>query len=241
MDRLTEAFEEDGFLEVGNFFSPALMDRLDGLIRAHYGENPEYRHQEEFLSRSRTEVVPWFPQQEGAPGFDEIDRDERLDALTRSILGPSWSRLYCMVMFSKRGTTGQAWHQDCTPENPAVFNLNRLVYTRDITPDVGGETVVVPGSHRRGLLPVGDPHGELPGQRVLHPRKGTLVLLHGHTWHRVLPIRGAYRFSANYRAAPDGLGGEITDVCVYRNMRYRFSTASVVEDRTDPTRPGPSA
>ena len=73
--------------------------------------------------------------------------------------------------------------------------------------------------------------GEFEDQVVLRPKKGTLVLLHGHTWHRVLPITGAYRFSTNYRAAPAGTADDITDICVYRNMRYQFSTSSVVEER----------
>jgi len=228
---LAEQFWTDGYLVLDGFFDDGLMDTLDGLILGHFGDDPAYRHQEEFLDRSRTEVIPWFPQQEGVAAFDAIDSDDRLRQLTQALLGAGWERLYCMVMFSKRGTRGQAWHQDCAPEDPAVFNLNRLVYTRDITAADGGETVVVPGSHRRGLLPAGDPEGEFPGQVVLRPRRGSLVLLHGHAWHRVLPIRGAFRFSCNYRAAPEGQDGAITDVCVYRNMRYRFSTASVIEER----------
>lgn len=232
--RLTAEFWQTGYLLLEDFFDHGLMERLDRLICAYYGDNPRFQHEAEFLDRSKTEVIPWFPQQEGVVAFDAVDADPGLDELTRSILGERWERLYCMVMFSKQGSSGQAWHQDCPPEDSGVFNLNRLIYTRDITAAIGGETAVVPGSHRRGLLPVGEPLGDFTGQVVLAPRRGTLLLLHGHTWHRVLPVRGAYRFSANYRAAPRGLTGEITDVCVYRNMRYRFSTASIVEDRAAP-------
>ena len=135
-------------------------------------------------------------------------------------------------MFSRRDSAGQAWHQDCPPENPDAFNLNRLVYTSDITDEIGGQTVVVPGSHKMGLLPYGDPTGEFENQVILRPKKGTLVLLHGHTWHRVLPIKGKYRFSTNYRAKSPKAGDHITDICVYRNIRYRFSDSSVVEERS---------
>ena len=224
-------FERDGFLVIEDFFDAELMDRLDGIIRAYYGDNPDFWHNDEFLEKAQTEVVPWFPQQEGVDAFDEIDNDARLQELSKSILGEGWGSQYCMVMFSKQGTAGQAWHQDCPPDDPTTFNLNRLVYTSDITDEIGGQTVVVPGSYKRGLLPVGDPVGEFEEQVVLRPKKGTLVLLHGHTWHRVLPITGAYRFSTNYRAAPAGTPDDITDICVYRNMRYQFSTSSVVEER----------
>lgn len=225
-------FDRDGYVVIENFFDDELMDHLDGIIRDYYGNNPDFWHNDEFLEKAKTEVVPWFPQREGVQDFDSIENDKRLHELSDAILGPGWSSQYNMVMFSKQGSAGQAWHQDCPPDDSSRHNLNRLVYTSDITDEIGGQTVVVPGSNKRGLLPFGDPVGALEDQVVLRPKKGTLLLLHGHTWHRVLPIKGSYRFSANFRAAPKGTPDDITDVCVYRNIRYRFSTSSVVEERT---------
>ena len=226
-----EAFDRDGYLVLDDFFESELMDELDALIRGHFGEDPDFWHTDEFLDKSKTEVIPWFPQQEGEHAFDRIDDNAMLKELTADILGDGWKSLYCMTMFSKQGTVGQAWHQDCAPESPNRFNMNRLVYTHDIDVGTGGQTVVVPGSHKRGEISAGDPWADIEGQLVLTPRKGTLVLLHGHTWHRVLPVTGKYRYSTNYRAIPAGTGEDITDVCVYRNMRYCFSTSSVVEER----------
>ena len=37
--------------------------------------------------------------------------------------------------------------------------------------------------------------------------------------------------ATNYRAAPAGAPDNITDICVYRNMRYQFSTGRIVEER----------
>ena len=242
MEHLKNEFWEQGYLVLDDFFDAGLMDRMDAAIRQYFGDEPEFWHEEEFLRKSATEVIPWFPQNPElseydagkAEPFDELETDKRLSRLTRSVLGEGWSALYCMVMFSRRGTAGQAWHQDCSPDVPDRHNLNRLVYTRDLSAEVGGQTVVVPGSHRRGVLPVGEPHEDLEGQVVLTPRKGTLVLLHGHTWHRVLPVTGGNRFSTNYRACPAGTPADITDICVYRNMRYSFASNSVVEERRQP-------
>lgn len=231
-EELKNAFDREGYIVIDGFFDEALMDHLDGVIRGYYGESPDFFHDDAFLKKSKTEVVPWFPQREGVTDFDSLESDERFASLTRAILGDNWATQYCMVMYSKPGTVGQAWHQDCPPDDPERHNLNRLVYTSDITDEIGGQTVVVPGSHRKGLLPVGDPVGEFDDQVILKPKKGTLVILHGHTWHRVLPIKGSYRFSTNYRAAPAGTPDDVTDVCVYRNMLYQFSTSSVVEERT---------
>jgi len=243
LEQIHTEFWHNGYLVLDDFYDPALMDEIDRKIRVHFGDNPAFRHEQEFLNKSRTEVIPWFPQNselpdyspEAALPFDHLEKDQRLERLTAALLGEAWMPLYSMVMFSKKGTVGQAWHQDCPPENAGQFNMNRLVYSRDLSEDIGGQTVVMPGSHRLGELPAGDPHEDLDGQVVLKPRKGTLVLLHGHTWHRVLPIRGDFRFSTNFRACPAGTPANITDVCVYRNMRFRFSSNCVIEERPLPS------
>ena len=228
---LQQQFNRDGYLLLDGFFDDKQMEPIDRLIRAHFGETPAFQHSDEFLSKSQTDVIPWFPQQKGVSDFDTIESDENFRGLSEAILGEGWYEQSCMVMFSGRGSSGQAWHQDCPPENPQRFNLNRLVYTHDITDATGGQVAVVPGSHKMGLLPAGDPVGNFTGQVSLTPAKGTLILLHGHTWHCVQPIKEGVRVSINYRAAPASTPEGITDICVYRNMRYQFSTSRVLEDR----------
>ncbi len=228
---LQQQFNRDGYLLLDGFFDDKQMEPIDRLIRAHFGETPAFQHSDEFLSKSQTDVIPWFPQQKGVSDFDTIESDENFRGLSEAILGEGWYEQSCMVMFSGRGSSGQAWHQDCPPENPQRFNLNRLVYTHDITDATGGQVAVVPGSHKMGLLPAGDPVGNFTGQVSLTPSKGTLILLHGHTWHCVQPIKEGVRVSINYRAAPASTPEGITDICVYRNMRYQFSTSRVLEDR----------
>lgn len=226
-----ERFWDDGYLVLDSFFNPELMGELNDLIKQHFGADPDFWHTDEFLSESRTEVIPWFPQNDGPSAFDQVDHHEALQCLTTALLGQGWRSDYCMVMYSKKGTSGQAWHQDCTPDDPACHNMNRLIYTSDITESVGGQTVVVPGSHKRGLLPAGDPLGQFDEQVVITPKQGTLVMLHGHTWHRVLPIVGDCRYSTNFRALPAQAPNDVTDICIYRNMRYQFSTSRIVETR----------
>ena len=224
-------FWNNGYLVLEDFFDPALMDRYQQLVLNHFSDNTCFLHNEEFLCKSSTEVIPWFPQREGVRAFDEVENNPVVAQLTEQILGSGWSSQYSMVMYSKAGTKGQAWHQDCPADNPKKFNLNRLVYTMNITAQTGGQVLVVPGSHRRGQLTVGQVDENFTDQVILEPKKGTLLLIHGHTWHRVLPVVGPYRVSANYRCAPKGTPDDITDICVYRNMRYRFSSSEVIEER----------
>ncbi len=228
--KTAEDFWREGFCYLPGFFCALKMDRLNALIERHFGAAPEFEHSEEFLRKSATEVVPWFPQREGVTDFDGIENDEEFRAITHAILGEAFENQYCMVMFSKAGTSGQAWHQDCPPEGQ-YYNLNRLVYTSDILDECGGQVVVKPRSHKAGVLSVGEPHGDMGGQIVLTPKQGDLLLLHGHCWHRVLPIKKKYRFSTNFRAASAGAPDDLTDICVYRNMRFQFSTAQVIEER----------
>ncbi len=228
---LSNTFWQQGYLVIEGLFSAQNMDKLQSIILGHYGLNPEYEHEVAFLSKSATEVIPWFPQRSGEQAFDEIEHCNQMETLTEAILGKGWKSLYCMTMFSKKGTKGQAWHQDCLPDDPKQFNLNRLVYTMDINDQVGGELLVMPGSHRLGKLPPGEVSEDFSEQVILAPQKGTLVIIHGHTWHRVLPIKGEYRLSTNYRAIPKNTAEDITDICVYRNMLYQFSTSKVLEDR----------
>ena len=229
--KLAEEFWENGYLVIDNFFDQNLMDTLNKIILEHYGMMPGWEHSDEFIKKSATEVVPWFPFREGNNVFDVIEKDARLLQLTESILGEGWEKLYFMAMFSKQGTKGQAWHQDSPPEEHDKFNLNRLFYTHDIDETTGGQTIVFPKTHTGGAISIGDPQENLEGQVVLSPKKGTLVILHGHAWHRVLPIKGVYRVSSNSRAIPKGTPEDITDIAVYRNMRYKFSTSEVIEER----------
>jgi len=231
-EKIANDFWREGYAVLHDFFDTELMDACTDAIRDHYGVDQQSKHSDAFVRASQTEVVSWYPLEENVSPFVRIHEHPVLNELTTEILGRSWRNMCCMVMFSKSGSAGQAWHQDCLPETAEHFNLNRLVYTHDIDPENGGEPVVVPGSHRMGTLPAGEPHGTLEGRQIVKPRKGTLLLLHGHTWHRVLPIQGSqWRASTNYRVVPEGVADDVTDVAVYRNMKYNFSTCEVVEER----------
>jgi ectoine hydroxylase len=229
-NKLKEDFWEKGFIIIENFFDEDLMNDYHKIIVEHYGLNPNWQHTDEFVKKSAVEVIPWFPYRENKPYFDGIDCDKNFNEITTILIGEKWKNLYCMMMFSSAGSKGQAWHQDCPPENNSQYNLNRLVYTKDITDDTGGEIVIMPKSHKAGALPAGIPHEDLNGQLVFKPKKGTVIFLHGHCFHRVMPVKQD-RISSNFRAVPNGTADDITDICVYRNMRYKFSTSEIIEER----------
>jgi ectoine hydroxylase len=229
---LAEQFWKQGYLHIPRFFGLALMEKYNSKIIAHFGMNPDFEHSDEFIKKSGADVIPWFPQQEGEICFDELNHNLKLAELTEAILGLGWYEQYSMVMFSKKGTVGQAWHQDCLCYDPEKFNLNRLVYTMDISKDTtGGQTTVLPGSHLIGMIPSINENLDESTATTLSPKKGDLLLLHGHCYHKVEKVTGQYRVSTNYRAASKNTPENITDIGVYRNMIYQFSSSTVLQER----------
>ncbi|MCK8521745.1 phytanoyl-CoA dioxygenase family protein [Aquimarina sp. D1M17] len=229
-EKIAKDFWENGFVIFENFFENTMMDEYNEKILEHYGVNPNWEHTKEFISKSSVEVIPWFPYREGKNYFDGIDKHQTFNTITDHILKEGWQNLYCMMMFSKAGSKGQAWHQDCIPDDKKRYNLNRLVYTHDITEETGGAIAIFPKTHIEGRLSAGLPSEDLEGQLVFKPKKGTVIFLHGHCWHKVLPVKKD-RISSNFRAVPKNTPEDITDICVYRNMLYKFSTSEVLEER----------
>ena len=98
LESLCQEFWKNGYLVLDDFFAPERMDDVYRQIRGHFGDNPAYRHEAEFLEKSRTEVIPWFPQNPDLPGhspeaagpFDRLEADPRLQTLTTALLGENW-------------------------------------------------------------------------------------------------------------------------------------------------------
>lgn len=226
-----DSFWDQGFILIPSFYSEEIVDSLHLSAISHFTKNPEFKHDQEFIQKSSTDVIPWFPQQTGNELFDDVQNHQSIDTITQSLMGPDWFSQDAMVMYSKPLSNGQAWHQDCPPENPNHFNLNRLVYTSDINDQTGGFIVVRPGTHKTCPISSGDLHEDFDDQVTLMPTKGSLILLHGHTWHRVTPTLNSPRLSINFRCIPKCVPSNITDICVYRNMRYQFSTQTVLSQQ----------
>ena len=146
------------------------MDIYQNKILDHFALDSSYKHDSDFIEKSDTDVIPWFPQNDGEKAFDVIEKDERLINLTEAILGPGWKSLYCMVMYSNKSSNGQAWHQDCDPSNSNIFNLNRLIYTMDINKLSGGEVELIPGSHKAGIIPSISEGNDLEDGIIIEPK-----------------------------------------------------------------------
>src|SRR5262245_25340575 len=76
--QMASLFWRDGYLAVENFFDASRMDPLDARIRAQFSDDSAQWHTDEFVTRAKVEVIPWFPQREGLHDFDDVESDEHL-------------------------------------------------------------------------------------------------------------------------------------------------------------------
>ena len=223
MSSLREEFDERGYVVIEGFLTDHENDQLNESLDVKYARwQAEARQVAQKSDHDECDVLAWDPLLEGHPVFCELAASEKLRRATAGVLGDDFETQTSLIMFSIPHGRGQAWHQDCPPEEVGLFNLNRLLYPSDTNLE-NGAIVVVPGSHKQGVIPPGGTQDPISGEVVLTPRAGTLVLLHGHVYHRVTPnLTDKPRNSVNFRALPAGVPDWVTCVAVYRNGRTRF-------------------
>ena len=220
---LHERFGRDGLVVLPGFYSPGRLTAINAALDAHYARWVAALHggvpgRDPFAC----DVIPWDPCRDGHELFLALRGGRELVDVTEAVTGPGFTAPSSLVMYSVSGGRGQAWHQDCPDGDAAAYNVNRLVYTRDVAL-ADGAIVVVPGSHRLGRIPPGGHQDPMPGEVALTPPAGTLVLLHGHVCHRVTPNTSAKpRVSVNFRAYPAGVDPAVNCVGVYRNGTVNF-------------------
>jgi ectoine hydroxylase-related dioxygenase (phytanoyl-CoA dioxygenase family) len=232
---IRDIFTRDGFVVLPDFLDSTELVSLNQQIHEHFRPLTEKNIQNESavqhaanFKQFECDVLAWDPCSEGNRPFLTLQSDSRLANATAACIGEGFTNANSLVMWSTCGGKGQAWHQDCPPEDPTKFNLNRLFYPQDVNLS-DGAIVVVPGSHRQGRIPPGGNQEPIPGEVALTPRAGTLVLLSGHVYHRVSPnVSGKPRVSINFRVFPSGVSPEIIAVGVYRGGAYDFNRREVV-------------
>ncbi|WP_404425406.1 phytanoyl-CoA dioxygenase family protein [Nibricoccus sp. IMCC34717] len=230
--RLQAEFDATGCLVLPGFLAPHELQPIQAELDAYYAPIEKQAlalsagHKGE-TAKFACDVVPWDPVKDGNTTLTQLWHHDRLATVTECVLGPGFLAPSSLVMFSVGGGRGQAWHQDCPSDASADFNLNRLFYTEDVSLEEGA-IVVVPGSHRWGRIPPGGHQDPMVGEIALTPRAGTLVLLHGHVYHRVTPnLTPKRRISVNYRAYPAGVSPDVNCIGVYRNGTVNFCDHTV--------------
>jgi len=224
---LRERFDRDGVVILPDFLKQSEMIPVRRELDAHFAPIDEKASENNngVLERSKQfecDVICWDPLTEKNEVVRKFHANRRLAQLTKETLGAKYTAPRSLVMYSVGGGRGQAWHQDCPAVEQLGFNLNRLFYLNDVLLE-DGAIVFVPGSHHMGQIPPGGHQDPLKGEIAVSPKAGTLILLHGHVYHRVTPnLNNKPRVSLNFRAFPKGVPKEVTCIGVYRNGLVNF-------------------
>lgn len=234
---LREEFDRLGVLLFPRFFTGSELAPIMREMDAYF--SPIQARAESLTTVNRPgeakfqcDVVPWEPAKAGNAEFLRFARHPLMAEATESVLGAGYMDGFSLVMFSVGGGRGQAWHQDCPPEDIAAFNLNRLIYPENVSLE-DGAIVFVPGSHRKGRISSGGHQDPMDGEVCLPLEAGTLLFLHGHVYHRVTPnLNFKPRLSINFRAYPAGTSPDVTCVGVFRNGTVNFCDKPKQHDGT---------
>ena len=73
---LSKLFHKNGYVYIEKFFSTALMNEYQDEICNHIKEDNNYKHDESFIEKSKTDVIPWFTQIEGRKKFNVLEKNK---------------------------------------------------------------------------------------------------------------------------------------------------------------------
>ena len=163
--RLTDAdidrFRDDGYLFLPGLFDPGEaaplrreMERIAGLDR------------EEVMRADSGELRFAMAMQRYSPLYERLLRHPRLLEPARRVLGGEvYAHQYKIVAKDPFGTLEFPWHQDAASWRaydgmPRPLAMNYAVFLDEVT-EFNGPIMVIPGSHRGGLLDGRD--SRLPG------------------------------------------------------------------------------
>jgi ectoine hydroxylase-related dioxygenase (phytanoyl-CoA dioxygenase family) len=148
--------DDDGFTVLERVFSPETMDALSVAIEGY-----EARHREALTGRggtagiSRAEEITFTDHlAEQDPAIRAFCERPEFVALTTALLGPDIDLYWNQAVFKMpEGEKPFPWHQDdgYTPVTPSPY-LTLWVALNDATVE-NGCVWVLPGSHKRGLVP----------------------------------------------------------------------------------------
>jgi len=188
------SFVQDGFIVRTGLFDPATLSGFRAALdevaaREASLVDPMYKGHRDSL------YLRWLLTKDRR--FFPFNRHPELIAIARAMLGPQIKidDADARITFpDAEDGTGWHIHLRCVPDPLPPFlcqphAIHSLLYLDDIG-EKEGALCVLPGSHRDLLRCVPDDSREdLPGQALLHPNAGDVVLIHANLWHRAVESR----------------------------------------------------
>lgn len=217
-----------GFLHIPSFVQGAeleslqreLMELIDNKSLMVPREGSEH-----FFKKYQSTSYCYVNRHEHAPTLAALIHHPHTRLILRELLPDGDVFHASLVQYHKAGE-GQAipWHQDIDAELVGAGQMfNFLLYPFGVDLE-SGALFVVSGSHGNKRLPLGEPHGDLPGQSYLCPRAGDLVITDCTLFHKVNHNNSMRdRMSVNLRFRDKRLDQKQTSVGIYRNGRVNYA------------------
>ncbi|MEM6394483.1 MAG: phytanoyl-CoA dioxygenase family protein [Planctomycetota bacterium] len=184
-DSQWEQFMADGFLVLEDAIEPSDVERYIEAIDRHVAERGLDKPG---TSVSPQNVVEWDPV------FAELIDHPRHIGFAYDLYGEQTKLQQSQFMVRRKGGWHNLWHPDgprglpygvFSPELPLQLKFG--YWLTDLPKRGMGNFVCVPGSHRMEYADYYDTHENVPGQKILTCKAGTMTLMHNALWHRVEP------------------------------------------------------
>lgn len=121
------------------------------------------------------------------PLFDVCYTHPRVLAAVAHVLGNSLKLSSLNGRFAEPGHGLQPLHVDWSEGvAPGDYRVCNSIWLIDDFTEANGATRIVPGSHRRGIMPeeeIDDPSAPHPDEILLLGKAGTVVIFNAHLWH----------------------------------------------------------
>ena len=186
-DQQWAQFQRDGFLVIENAIAPDDVARyLDAIDRIAHADPRHTDDPSKYYARENIVELD--------PVFTELIDHERHLGFAYDLYGELTKLQQSQLLLRPRGGWHNLWHPDgprATPYN--VFSpdlplqLKIGYWLTDLPQRKMGNFVCVPGSHHEQVQPFYDTHDDVPDQKILTCRAGTMTLMHNALWHRVEP------------------------------------------------------
>jgi ectoine hydroxylase-related dioxygenase (phytanoyl-CoA dioxygenase family) len=222
-----QRIEEDGVLFCKDFFDEGEVQRIsvesDAVFRTDEYKCPRI---EAFIEEHQSEHVTYLNSHQKHSFLDHLctSPDSKLNRISQQLwpAGADFDQMFHQLSEPFKGQ-GISWHQDIDPESIPGQVFNFLFYPEGVTMQKGAVTYV-PGSHKKGLLPPGDPYGELPSMVQVCPSPRDLIIMNCCVYHHVpRNVSTTRRYCINIRFRDRGVALEKLSVGVYRTGKFDYN------------------
>ena len=180
-----QQFMDQGYILKPGVLSEAECDELCQRLQHLAEQDPKYDPAQHY---SKMNAAPLHPD---LAAF--INRDSHIGYIY-DVYGELSKVHLSQFMLRPKGTWRNFWHPDGPRALPYQVFSNGLplqikvsYWLTEIEAENMGNLIILPGSHNQQYMDGYDTHETMPGELQVCAKRGTMMIMHASTWHRVAP------------------------------------------------------